>query len=371
MRAALRALAELVTPGRVHYPEVPPMELGMTPNDALEDARTPDWLKSVTLPSETVDDVVVTGGTAAFACGDAVLTIGPDGRLDVTEFPSRVTALAAYGAGLSAAVDGYGIYELVAGSASRLVCADESVQNCVTALTEAPDGAMVAAIGSATCKVDEWAWDLFGHKTTGGLVRLSANGRIEQTRPGLAWPAGLAIGPDGTLLASIAHDHRIEKVDPTSLRQTGHLVTGLPAYPWRISLVEGRDTWWVAMPLVRSRFTEMMLEEREFLDDMMSAVEMRSWYGPSMAGGDVFREPLQLGGLRVLSQIKPWAPPRSYGLAVEVDAQGRVVRSLHSRAGGSTHGVVAAVEAEGQLLLASKSRREPVEVYLEEREVLR
>ena len=371
MRSALRALAELVTPGRVHYPEVPPMELGMTPNDALENAHPPAWLDSVTLPSDTIDDIVVTREMISFACGNSVVTTRPVGALDVTEFPSRVTALTAHEEKLLAAVDGYGIYELAPGAASRLVCADEAVQNCVTALTGVAGGAVVAAIGSATCKLDEWAWDLFGHKATGSLVRLSADGKVEQTRTGLAWPAGLATGTGSTLLASIAHDHRIEQIDPTSLRRTEDLASGLPSYPWGISHVEGRDTWWVAMPLVRSRFTEMMLEEQEFLDDMMSTVEMRSWYGPSMAGGDVFREPLQLGGLRVLSQIKPWAPPRSYGLVAEIDSQGRVLRSAHSRAGGTTHGVVAAVETNGRLLLASRTRDEPVEVDLEECEVLR
>ena len=83
----------------------------------------------------------------------------------------------------------------------------------------------------------------------------------------------------------------------------------------------------------------------------------------------MYREPLQLGGLRVLGQIKPWAPPRSYGLIAEIDAQGQVVRSLHSRAGGSVHGVVAGVEREGVLWLAARSRPGLLQLELANMEV--
>ena len=41
---------------------------------------------------------------------------------------------------------------------------------------------------------------------------------------------------------------------------------------------------------------------------------------------------------------KPWAPSRSYGLVVRLDAAMRPVASFHSRANGHRHGVTSAIE---------------------------
>ena len=50
--------------------------------------------------------------------------------------------------------------------------------------------------------------------------------------------------------------------------------------------------------------------------------------------------------------LKPWAPPRSYGLVIRLDADGQPLYSLHSRVDGDNHGVVAAVECDGALVRA-------------------
>jgi hypothetical protein len=52
--------------------------------------------------------------------------------------------------------------------------------------------------------------------------------------------------------------------------------------------------------------------------------------------------------------IKPWAPPRSYGLVIRLNAQGTPLYSLHSRVDGVNHGVVSAVEANGALYVLAK-----------------
>lgn len=375
MRHALRTLAELATPTRIRYPEVPPLDLGLTPNDALEGARDVEWFAEAagrnndSGNSSSVDDVAVVGnGTVAVAHGCQVTTRDRDGGVETHSFAGRATALAGRGTGLVVAVEGHGVYELVEGSA-RLLTAHEPLRRCVTALLSLPDGGLLATTGSQSRDIDGWAWDLFDQRATGSVVRLAANGDVERTRSGLAWAAGLALGPEGTVLVSVAHAHCVEKVDPQSLQRVGHLTKGLAVYPWRISAAPGRESWWIAMPLLRSRFTELLMGEKEFLADMMNTVAPESWYGPSMAGGSIYREPLQFGGLRVLGQIKPWAPPRSYGLVAEIDAGGQVLRSFHSRAGGSTHGVVAAAETNGQLLVAARSRAGLVQLELPERRV--
>ena len=60
-----------------------------------------------------------------------------------------------------------------------------------------------------------------------------------------------------------------------------------------------------------------------------------------------FKEPMQGAHLKTMGVIKPWAPPRSYGLVIRLDAEGAPLYSLHSRVDGVNHGIVAAVEFGG------------------------
>jgi hypothetical protein len=55
--------------------------------------------------------------------------------------------------------------------------------------------------------------------------------------------------------------------------------------------------------------------------------------------------------------LKPWAPPRSYGLVIRLNGEGLVRYSLHSRVDGRNHGVVAAAECGGTLFVLAKGRR--------------
>jgi len=51
--------------------------------------------------------------------------------------------------------------------------------------------------------------------------------------------------------------------------------------------------------------------------------------------------------------LKPWAPPRAYGLVIKLDARGQIERSLHAPVDGSHHGIVAVAELDGRLYAAS------------------
>ena len=66
---------------------------------------------------------------------------------------------------------------------------------------------------------------------------------------------------------------------------------------------------------------------------------------------------MQGAHLKMMGVVKPWAPPRSYGLVIRLDEQGLIRYSLHSRFDGKHHGIVAAVERDGWLYLLSKGRR--------------
>ncbi len=65
---------------------------------------------------------------------------------------------------------------------------------------------------------------------------------------------------------------------------------------------------------------------------------------------------MQGAHLKTMGVIKPWAPPRSYGLVIRLDADGMPLYSLHSRVDGVNHGIVAAVEMDGELSGSPRDR---------------
>ena len=81
---------------------------------------------------------------------------------------------------------------------------------------------------------------------------------------------------------------------------------------------------------------------------MMREIAPDYWLAPSLAPRPHFLEPLQGGALRMHSRLKPWAPSRSYGLVVRLDASFRPVDSFHSRADGQRHGVTAVAWGDGR-----------------------
>jgi hypothetical protein len=87
---------------------------------------------------------------------------------------------------------------------------------------------------------------------------------------------------------------------------------------------------------------------------MMTQIEPRYWVAPALAALDDHWEPLQGGGIKQLGIMKPWAPPRSYGLVVRLDETAAPVSSLHSRAGQRRHGITSVAQVGNQLYFTSK-----------------
>jgi hypothetical protein len=102
---------------------------------------------------------------------------------------------------------------------------------------------------------------------------------------------------------------------------------------------------------------EFVLREPEFRKRMIKEVDPRYWIAPALSSGDDFLEPLQ--GAHVITRgiLKPYAPPRSYGLVIKLDASGTPVTSFQSRLDGKNHGAVAAVECDGALYVLAKGPR--------------
>ena len=51
---------------------------------------------------------------------------------------------------------------------------------------------------------------------------------------------------------------------------------------------------------------------------MMAEIEPTYWIAPRLRSGQSFKEPMQGAHIKTMGVIKPWAPPRSYGLVVRL-----------------------------------------------------
>ena len=131
------------------------------------------------------------------------------------------------------------------------------------------------------------------------------------------------------------------------------LLDDLPGYPARLTAA-GSGGFWLSVFAPRDQLVEFILQERPFCARMMNEVEPDYWMAPALVSGQTFLEPLQGGAIRQLGKLKPWAPSRSYGLLVRLNAHLQPVASFHSRADGRHHGITSAVEMSGRVVLTSK-----------------
>lgn len=131
------------------------------------------------------------------------------------------------------------------------------------------------------------------------------------------------------------------------------MVTELPGYPSRMSVAAGGG-FWLSCFVCRSQLVEFVLREPAYRQRMVQEIDPRYWIAPALSSGHSFLEPLQGAGVKQMGMLKPWAPPRSYGLVLRVSADGRILSSLHSQVDGRHHGVTAVVECAGALWAASK-----------------
>lgn len=87
---------------------------------------------------------------------------------------------------------------------------------------------------------------------------------------------------------------------------------------------------------------------------MMAEIDPEYWIAPKLKSGQSFLEPMQGAHIKTMGVVKPWAPPRSYGLVIRLNGSGVPLYALHSRVDGVNHGVVAAVEMNGLLFALAK-----------------
>jgi hypothetical protein len=324
---------------------VPPMDGALLPNDALDRALL---LHSVQAP----DNLVLHGDQIVFSSGCVLFALASEGGPErIAAFDSEILAMASDGKdGLAIALAGAGILVRQKGKDDRLLRLEPSEERCVTALYFDADGHLLVAVGSSQVAAADWARDLLCGGATGSVLRLSPDGERRQLAGRLAWPAGVTVLPDGRIIASEAWRHRL-----ISLRNDGRteaVLGNLPAYPGRI----GQETDGILLSLFapRRQLVEFILREREFRETMMRDIAPELWMAPTLRPSSSFREPLQGGAVKQLGVLKPWAPTRSYGLLVRLDADFVPQASFHSRADGRRHGITSSLKVGNRLFITSK-----------------
>lgn len=335
---------EFIAPGRMHRAAIPSLEAGLRPNTVLDTAPVLSNFAPM-----TADDICVwDSGFLVSHANDVSHVTAAGGSITVASLTGPVTALTATTDGALAAVAGEGISHVSYDGTVTLRWADERLRHNVTALAVAHDASVLVCVGSLS--QDAWEQGLVRKVADGRLLKVAGDD-VHVLADGLAWPAGVLPTRDGFMM-SLSQSHRIEfRTHSGSADGSRAVLKNLPGYPGRLAL--SGDHLVATMPYMRNRAVELMLRDDALRTNMLERLEPDSWLIPRLGVTSEHRVPLQVGQIRVLGEIKPWAPPRTYGLAFTFTEKGLVTESVHSRADGSTHGITGIAAAGRQVALVS------------------
>jgi sugar lactone lactonase YvrE len=325
---------------------VPVFDGPYTPNNLLEEA--PVFFERVGLEDMAVDG----DGNIFAACGQEVLRIDPEGReAAVAGFEAPVQALALRpGGGLAIAVGGRVVYEGGKEHSKELKDFEGRPLFGVNALQSGGDGKLLISEGSMQLPYAQWSRDLLEHGKTGRVLEHDPlSGSIRIVASGLQYSFGLCSTDAGPLVCE-TWAHRLVQLGSDS---RSVLLEALPGYPARLCTAAG-EGYWLSLFAGRTQLMEFILREDDFRNEMMRTVPPKYWFAPSFLAGRDYLEPQQTAGVMQMGIMKPWAPPRSYGLIVRLDDRLHPRYSVHSRAGGRNHGIVAVAEHAGHLYALSK-----------------
>ena len=354
----LRRATDRVMGGRgAHSITVPVMDGALKPNDRLERAASVAMI-------EQADNILPFDGQILCSSGERVVAIATDGSArTVFEAGGTVSCLATdTGAALAIGIDGKGI-RIRGGrhDGAELGISGSLPLPCPTAALFMGPDRLVVANGSARFTTSEWQHDLLHGGRSGSVVLFDlAAGSSRILAENLAFPSGLCadVADPAVLLVSEAWRHRVIRLG-TKDGDIAEALAALPAYPGRIA--QGRaGGYWLSCFAPRSQLQEFVLREDRYRRKMIAEIDPDFWIAPALSSGKSFKEPLQAGGVIRLGVHKPWAPTRSYGLVIRLDAEVQPVWSLHSRANGKRHGITSVAETEAGLIATSKGRGEIV-----------
>ena len=331
---------------------VPVFDGALKSNNLLEEATLFDTL-------DAPEDLATDGRSLFVANGHAVLryeiTAGADAT-EVQRFDRPVTALACLPEGGLAVAFGGREVRIVGGAQDgrRWDAAGGQPLNAVNAIGVGAAGRLLVTDGSREHPVAHWKHDLMGLGRSGRLLELNPDdGSARELASGLAFAFGACAVGDA-VWASESWRHRVMAFGGG---QSARAVTdSLPGYPSRITPAspEQGGGYWLTCFTLRTQLVEFVLREPAYRKRMLEEIQPPYWIAPALNSGNTFLEPMQGAQLKMMGIVKPWAPPRSYGLVIRLSPEGRVRYSLHSRFDGKHHGVVAAVECRGDLFVLAK-----------------
>jgi len=339
---------------------VPPFDGALKPNQLLEQAE-------ILAQLEAPEDLATDGTSLFVADGAHVLRFNGKNATQVAQFDRPVTALACLpGGGLAVALDGREV-RIQGGKhdGRRFDAVAGKPLHAVNAISAGADGRLLVTDGSANQPYDRWCHDLMALGRSGRLLELDpAGGGGREIATGLAYAFGACAAGDGVWVAE-SWRHRLQHF---GAGQPGRpVVDRLPGYPSRLTPAGGGD-YWLTVFATRTQLVEFILREPAFRKRMMAEIEPQYWVAPALRSGGTFLEPMQGAHIKTMGILKPWAPPRSYGLVIRLTADGLLRYSLHSRVDGKNHGVVAAVECLGNLFVLAKGAKRVLRLSIDEAE---
>jgi hypothetical protein len=328
---------------------VPSFDGALKPNQALERAET-------LFECDAPEDLATDGENVHVADGVRLAQIEGNGATTIREFDRPITALACLpGGGIAVALNGreVRVYPDSKATHPSATFAGAGMRS-INALAPAGAETLYATDGSATRDVDEWAWDLMERGRSGRALRLDLKTKdVTVLAQGLRYAFG-ACAMDGSALISESWRHRLIAVAPDGTSKV--VLSHLPVYPSRLCPARGGG-WWLTAFIARTQLIEFVLREPAYRKRMMAEIDPEYWIVPRLSSGNSFKEPMQGAHLKTMGVVKPWAPPRSYGLVIRLDAACKPLFSLHSRVDGTNHGIISAVESGDWLYMIAKGPR--------------
>jgi sugar lactone lactonase YvrE len=325
---------------------VPSFDGALKPNQILENAEIAGQF-------DEPQDIATDGKSIYIADGMAIHRLDASGISEVRRFDRAITALCCMpDGGIAVALDGREIRVFATPSAenARVTITDPSM-HAVNALAPGKTGTLVATDGSATRPAGQWVYDLMERGRSGRVLELDlGSGKVRTLASNLNYAFGACASGDDVLVSE-SWRHRVIAIGADGGKQA--VLDNLPVYPSRLSRAGGGGFWLTAFT-ARTQLVEFVLRENAYRRRMMAEIDPEYWIAPKLRSGQSFLEPMQGAHLKTMGVVKPWAPPRSYGLVIRLSAAGVPQYAVHSRVDGVNHGIVAAVEMDGALYALAK-----------------
>jgi hypothetical protein len=325
---------------------VPSFDGALKPNQVLENAETVAEL-------EAPEDLATDGKALYIADGNAIRRLDGHAMTEVRRFDRSITALCCLpDGGIAVALDGreVQVFATPSAAAPTSAIADPSM-NAINALAPGPNGTLIATDGSTTRPCGQWVHDLMERGRSGRVLVLDIAGRRVQTVAAKLQYAFGACAHRGEILVSESWRHRLIAIAADGTQRA--VFDNLPVYPSRLSKAASGGFWLTAFT-ARTQLVEFVLRENAYRRRMMAEIDPEYWIAPKLKSGQSFLEPMQGAHLKTMGVVKPWAPPRSYGLVIRLGDSGVALYALHSRVDGANHGIVSAVELDGALYALAK-----------------